>query len=70
MDTRDLVSIGDVDRKHFWNLTVLNSRVKSRQDAPVDDRRMTLHGVLHGDDNASQFCRSRVASCLRFRRVI
>lgn len=26
--------------------------VKSRQDASVDDRRMTLRGVLHGDDNA------------------
>ena len=31
---------------------MLNSRVKSRQDAPVDDGRMPLRGVLHGDDNA------------------
>lgn len=31
---------------------MLNSREKSRQDAPVDDGRMPLRGVLHGDDNA------------------
>lgn len=47
---RNLVSIRDVGTQA--NLTMLNSRVKSRQDAPVDDRRMPLRSVLHGDDNA------------------
>ena len=49
---RNLVSVGNVGTQAFLEPDGANSRGKSRQDASVDDRRMTLRGVLHGDDNA------------------